>query len=132
MVDVAECFRSLSCWKANRRPSPSFRTDSWILRSSIPWYLYWSIIPSTSSIFPAPLEAMHPHTITDPPPCLTVGLRFFGFKASFGYLHTLRRPSDPKTLNFDSSVHKICPRMFVAWKCGLWQTSLVWLHSSVQ
>ncbi len=45
----------------------------------------------------------HPQTVTEPPPCLTVGIIHFGSNFSFGLLQTITFPSDPKRLNFDSS-----------------------------
>ena len=48
---------------------------------------------------------IQPHTITELPPCLIVGLIFLIFKASFGFLHTMRRLSESKRLNLLSSLN---------------------------
>ena len=63
-------------------------------------------MPSMNTNFPTPNADIQPHTITEPPPCLIVGLIFLIFKASFGFLHTMRhRPSGPKRLNLLSSLN---------------------------
>lgn len=46
---------------------------------------------------------MHPHTMMLPPPCLTVGCTWQSRRGSVGSFQHHWRPSEPKTLNFDSS-----------------------------
>ncbi|KNC32721.1 hypothetical protein FF38_02238, partial [Lucilia cuprina] len=64
-----------------------------------------SIVPSMNLSLPTPFAAIHPQTMTDPPPCFTVQLTFCGNNSAFGFRQTFVRPSPPKTINLHSSVN---------------------------
>src|SRR5215467_11312241 len=52
---------------------------------------------------PGPLAVMHPHTIMEPPPCLSVPTTWLGFSADPGSFQHHFLPSEPKRLIFVSS-----------------------------
>ena len=91
LVLYAVCFGSLSCMKIQSLPSGIFSTLSGNSFFNILIYCVWSIIPSIiwmcAKTWWAPYRL--PHTHRDPPPCFTVGVRFFGSKSTSFFLHIL-------------------------------------------
>lgn len=89
------CFGSESCWKTNLLPTLIFLEDAKTLRFRITQYINPSMISSRNSRFPMTLAPKHAHTVTDPPPCLIVGSKFFVLSASPFFHHNFWWPSDP-------------------------------------
>lgn len=77
----------------------------WRLSFKMDKYNLLSIIPSIKTSLPTPNADIQLQTITEPPPYFTVDFMFFIFKASLGFLHTMRRQSGPKMLNLLSSLN---------------------------
>src|SRR5579859_5299269 len=106
------CFRSLSCWKMTLSLPVFFNFRS--LR--VPRRLCWRIstypgpfmIPSMRCSLPIPPPVMQPHTITLPPPCLTVFFVKRGSSACPGLIQQYCRPSDLNSMNLDSSEKMTC------------------------
>ncbi|GFT51213.1 hypothetical protein TNCV_5036481 [Trichonephila clavipes] len=57
---------------------------------------------------PGPAAENDPQTVSDPPPCFTVGFKFCLRNSSFDFLQTYGLPSDPNILNLLSSVNNTC------------------------
>jgi hypothetical protein len=70
------CLGSLSIWKTHLQPSFNFQTDVLMLLQ------YIHMMPSILWTAPVPPAAKHPHSMMLPPPCVTVGIVFFGLQAS--------------------------------------------------
>ncbi len=106
-VILAVCLGSLSCWKANLRPS----LRSWALwrrfSSRISLYLAAFIFPSIATRRPVPAAEKHPHSMMLPPPCFTVGTVLDRLWAVPGFLHTYRLELRPKSSILVSSDQRI-------------------------
>ena len=83
-VTVAVCFMSLSYWKMNFRPNFCFLAESSRFSSRIFLYFDPSIFPSILTSAPVPDDEKHRHNMMLPPPCITVGMVFFGWCAVLG------------------------------------------------
>jgi len=68
-------------------------------------YCSASILPSTSLKTPTPFHPIHPQTISEPPPNLTVPLTSLEISPSPFFFHTYSCPSDPILLILVSSDH---------------------------
>lgn len=82
----------------------NFRNKSfsyWVARST---YIFLSIMPSMSFRGPTPFAETEPHTITDPPPCFTVGRMQDLWYFSCGRRRMYTRRFVPKISNLLSSV----------------------------
>ena len=66
------CFGLLSCWKENSLPI-NFSPEGLAFFSKKILYRSFFIMPLIWTRFPIPWSEKQPQTITDPPPCLTVG-----------------------------------------------------------
>lgn len=80
ILDFALCFRSVSCWKENLRPSLRSVTES--KRFSLK--MAPSIFPSTQSIFPFPAEESQPLTMMMPECSWAFWLHLCSLLSSFG------------------------------------------------
>lgn len=60
-------------------------------------------MPLVNTRVATPEAAIQPQTSTDPPPCFTVPIIFFGSSSEFTLCHTFARPFDPCMLNLLSS-----------------------------
>ena len=67
------------------------------------------------AISPTSVDEMHPHTITLPPPCLTVGRKFLLFNSTFVLRHTVTLDyyQNQKTVTFVSSEKKLIPPIVI-------------------
>ena len=63
--------------------------------------------PSIRTRGPTPDVLKYPHTVTDPPPCLTVGIWYLGLNLVPIGRRTHRFSSFPNILNLDSSLQRI-------------------------
>ncbi len=96
-VDLATCLGSLSCWKTQWRPIFSFRAEATRFCFKMSWYFKAFMMPCTLTRFLGPLEEKQAHSITDPPPYFTVGMRCFSAYSSFVFRQTHSECLLPKT-----------------------------------
>src|SRR4029434_10585954 len=87
-VDFEVCFGSLSCCKVQPWPILSFLEGAVRFSFNICWHLMEFMIPCILTRCRGPLEEYQPHTITDPPPHFTVGMRCFSVWLSFCLLQS--------------------------------------------
>ena len=72
LTQPGRCVGSLSCWETNDSPTKR-KPDGMAYRCRILWQPCWLSVPwILNKSLTVPL-AKHPHTITPPPPCFTVG-----------------------------------------------------------
>ena len=83
----------------------TFLTDGQTFCSSTLWYEREFIVDSVIASYPGPEAAKQPQTIRLPPPCFTVGMRFFWSRAVFGVCQTWLLVLWPNNSVFDSSVY---------------------------
>ena len=102
-VNLAVCLGSLSCWKTQWRPIFSFREEATRFWFKMSWYFNAFMMPCTLTRFPGPLEEKQPHSITDPLPYFTVGMRCFSAYSSFVFRQTHLECLLPKSSIFVSS-----------------------------
>ena len=78
--------------------------------------MFWSIM----QIGPTPSRLKHDQTITEPPPCITVGTWYLtSFRRPIGR-QTYLIPSEPNILKFDSPLHSIFDHWFaIQFGCSL-------------
>ena len=93
-----------SCWNTTLRPS--FWREEIMLCCSISQYMLEFMFLPTKFNSPTPAALMQPHTMTFPPPCLTVGMTHLSLYSSPGCRHTCLKPSEPNKLIFISSDHR--------------------------
>ncbi len=96
VVVLEVCVGLLSCWNTALRPS--LRKEGIMLCFSMSQYMLASIVPSVNCSSPVPAALMQPHTMTLPPPCLTVGKKDLSLYFSPGFRHTRLTPSEPNYL----------------------------------
>ena len=104
LVYISLCLGSLSCWNLVCRQHPQFfctLLDFYFFRMSK--YTALSIMPSINYIFPTHFSEMHPHRITDPSPCFTLGRIFVKSLSTLAFLHILWTSREPKRLILVSS-----------------------------
>lgn len=99
-VRLLVCFGSLSAWSIGFRHLNFFSNGRKTRRIST--YTCWPIIPSMQWIGPIPNRFIAPHTITEPPPLLTVGLVHRWVNSSPGRLRTYVISSKTIELRFIS------------------------------
>ena len=86
------------------------------------------IIPGTTTSFPSPQAAKHPHSMMLLPPCLTVGMRFFPQKLFLVYTKHSTYPYDQTVLFLSSLTTTRCSQYlnglstlsFANWGWALW------------
>src|ERR1700742_2187838 len=72
-ANLEVCLGSLSCWKmACSNGISNFSKLSFTATFRMSQYCSASILPCTSVMIPTPFHPIHPQTIVEPPPCLTV------------------------------------------------------------
>ena len=109
LYNLDECLGSLSCCIIKFRPI-KWPPGGMVCCSYICFFL---IVFSTFINSPTPTVEKYPHTITEPPPCLTDGT----INSANIFCPTDRRTNnlrcDPNTSNLDSSVQRTlkCPQM---------------------
>src|SRR4029434_899594 len=79
------------------------------IKPNIPRYTVASIVASMQWSHPVPLAEKQPQSIMLPPPCLTVGMVFFGSYSAFFPLQTRQVELMPKSLILVSSDHILSP-----------------------
>ena len=98
------CLGSLSCWKMTSSvgiPESSMLCNN--PPSKMATYCLASILPSTSLKTPTPFHPIQPHTISDPPPNLTIPWTSLEVSPSLFLFHTYSCTSDPILLILVSS-----------------------------
>src|SRR4029434_2238572 len=78
-------------------------------KPNIPGYMAPFIVPSMQWSRPVPLAEKQPQSIMFPPPCLMVGMVFFGSYSAFFPLQTRQVQLMPKSLILVSSDHILSP-----------------------
>lgn len=68
---------SLSCWRIQWSPRFNFPTEGIKFPFKMAWYFWESTVPGTQSRLPVPAAEKHPHIISGPHTCLSMGMVFF-------------------------------------------------------